>query len=58
MTACFNGHKDIVRLLLDHLDIIDLNAGDSNGETAFMIACHYGHKDVSNCSWTIPKELS
>ena len=46
MTACFNGHKDIVRLLLDHLDIIDLNAKDCTGMTALMQACFNGHKDV------------
>ena len=46
MWACENGHKDIVKLLLDHSERIELNARDNDGKTAFMIACKEGHKNV------------
>ena len=47
MMACNNGHKDVVKLLLDHPDPkIDLNARDYHGQTAYMAACYNGHKDV------------
>ena len=46
MWACYNGHKDVVKLLLDHSEGIDLNARDRWGKTAFMIACQRGRKDV------------
>ena len=45
--ACQNGHKDVVKLLLDHEEArIDLNAKDYTGSTAFIYACENGHKDV------------
>ena len=44
MVACYEGHKDIVELLLNYSKrSIDLNAKDDNGATAFSIACHSGH---------------
>ena len=46
MLACQKGHKDVVKLLLDHSDKIELNARDGNGVTAIMFACKRGHKDV------------
>ena len=51
MLTCKNGHKDVVKLLLDYLDkVIELNTGDNNGWTRtwtrFMTACKNGHKDV------------
>ena len=46
MWACRNGHKDVVKLLLDNSERIDLNARTNNGKTAFMWACYKGHKDV------------
>ena len=47
MLACYNGHTDVVQLLLDHSDPnIDLNTRGDNGFTAFTIACYKGHKDV------------
>ena len=46
MWACFNGHKDVVKLLLDNSERIELNAIANNGGTAFMWACKKGHKDV------------
>ena len=47
MWACYNGHKDVVQLFLDHSDSnIELNARDNDGWTAFMFACYCGHKDV------------
>ena len=44
--ACYNGHKDVVKLLLDHSEGIDLNTKDRWRKTAFMEACRNGHKDV------------
>ena len=41
MWACKNGHKDVVKLLLDNL-----NARNVFGTTAFMQAWFNGHKDV------------
>ena len=39
MLACSKGHKDVVRLLLEHPSSnIDLNARANNGATALMIA--------------------
>ena len=46
MWACYNGHKDVVQLLLDHSEKIELNARSNNGNTAFTCACLNGHKDV------------
>ena len=47
MAACYNGHKDVVQLLLNLPDkTIELNARTNNGTTAFMAACHNAHKDV------------
>ena len=43
--ACFNGHKDVVQLLLKYIRI-ELNARDNGGTTAFTWACKNGHKDV------------
>ena len=48
MIACENGHKDVVKLLLDNSERhIDLNASNNGGWTAFMIACENRHKDVA-----------
>ena len=42
-----NWHTDMVQLFLKHTDWnIDLNAGDNNRMTVFMIACENGHTDV------------
>ena len=47
MYACYWGHKDVVKLLLDHSDEkIDFDAQDVNGWTAFMQACQGGHTIV------------
>ena len=46
MWACYNGHKDVVKLFLEHSDRIELNIKDGYGKTPFMWACFYGHKDV------------
>ena len=46
MWACKNGHKDVVKLLLDYSERIDLNARNVFGTTAFMQAWYNGHKDV------------
>ena len=44
--ACAIGHKDVVKLLLDHSESnIDLNA-TINGWPAFMAACYHGDTDV------------
>ena len=47
MLACNHGHKDVVKLLLDHKDSnIELNARSNRGTTPLMIACLNGHNDV------------
>ena len=46
MLACMNGHKDVVKLLLDQSERIELNARDHFETTAFMWACQYGNKNV------------
>merc|ERR1712062_396219 len=48
MWACLNGHKDVVKLLMDHSanKSIQMNARDQDGMTAFMHACKNGRKDV------------
>ena len=47
MHACYNGHRDIVQLLLDNSERnIDLNARDDVGWTPFLLACKYGHRNV------------
>ena len=42
----YNGHKNVVKLLLDSSDRIDMNARSNYGCTAFMYACQCGYKDV------------
>ena len=47
MWTCRCGHKDVVQLLLDNSEKnIDLNARDTLGRTAFMIACENGRKGI------------
>ena len=46
MEACLRGRKDVVQLLLDHSEIIDLNAKDNHGLTTLMIACFNGDKEI------------
>ena len=36
MIACYKGHKDVVKLLLDHSDRIELNARGNDEGTALM----------------------
>ena len=57
MAACYNGHKDVVQLLLNYPDrTIDLNARTNNGTTAFMAACHNAHKDVVQLLLNYPEK--
>ena len=52
MLACSRGHKDVVKLLLDHLDPrIDLNVRSG------MIACMDGHKDVVKLLLDSPERI-
>merc|ERR1711983_181660 len=44
--ACKSGKTEIVKLLLEHEEIEDINATDQSGGTAFMCACLNGHKDI------------
>ena len=46
--ACDNGHKDVVKLILDHprCQNIRINAKDQQGNTALMLANSRGHNDV------------
>ena len=48
MLACFNGHKDINKIILDYSDStsIDMNARCKGGLTVFIGACIYGREDV------------
>ena len=47
MWACRNGHTSVVQLFLNHSEqIIELNASNFYGNTAFMDACTSGHKGV------------
>ena len=45
MMACENGHKDVVKLLLDH-PYSDFNAKDDSGRTAFMMAFEREDKNM------------
>ena len=38
--------KDTVQLLLDNSGTIELNTRNNVGETALMLACHDGQKDI------------
>ena len=47
MLACREGHKDVVKYLLEYSDSnIELNARDNDGRTAFKLACRAANKDV------------
>ena len=48
MYACVGGHKDVVKILLDHPrnQNIEINAKDQLGKTALMHARFFGHTDV------------
>ena len=47
MNACYFGHKDVVKILLEQSGgNIDFNARNDIGWTAFIFACNLGHKDV------------
>ena len=47
MLACYNGHRDVIKILIDHSqENIDFNARNDIRWTAFMYACNKGHKDV------------
>ena len=47
MHACYNGHRDIVQLLLINSEMdTDFNARSDAGVTALMFACIKGHADV------------
>ena len=47
MKACHHGHKDVVKLLLDHSERIDLNATDDIGFTALRWAYALRHQDIA-----------
>ena len=49
MLAYSKGHKDVVKLLIDHLGCtnIDLNARSNMGFTALLLACEEGHNNVA-----------
>ncbi|CBY33540.1 unnamed protein product, partial [Oikopleura dioica] len=44
MEAAYNGHEDIVTLLINHG--VDINAKSSTGNTALMYACCRGHETI------------
>ena len=45
LTACQNGHKEVVSLLLADMKF-NVNKPTDDGFTPFMIACFNGHKEV------------
>ena len=45
ITACQDGHFDIVQLLLQHKDIL-VNQARNDGVTSLMSACQNGHFDI------------
>ena len=49
MEACINGHEDIVKSFLDYSQSIDidLNAKDSEGHSALILAVNNGHLAVT-----------
>ena len=59
MMACEKGHKDVVKILLDHprSQAIDLNFVDFK-RTPFMMACEKGHKDVVEILLDHPRSQS
>ena len=42
--ACQQGHKDIVKMLLDKQ--ADINIQSVEGYAPLRMACHQGHKDI------------
>ena len=49
MHACWRRHFDMVRALLNHMDV-DVNVQDKNGRTALMFAsCHDTWKQFVLC---------
>merc|ERR1712049_56310 len=46
--ACQNGETKVVQFLLEHCNPEEsgLNVKDEYEQTAFMVACNFGHKDV------------
>ena len=46
MFASKEGHKEVVKLLLEKKPEIDVNIEDKSGDTAFIFACMKGHTDV------------
>ena len=45
LTACHNGHKDVVKMLLDKQ--ADVNIQNVRGTTPLCIAIHKGHEEIS-----------
>ena len=43
--ACYNGHTEIVTLLLED-SRIDVNKGDNDGTTGFIYACSNGQREI------------
>ena len=48
LEACKSGETKVVQLLLERCNSEEsgLNIKDEYGNTAFMVACYFGHKDV------------
>ena len=58
MTACKDGRRDVVQMIIDRLGpSIELNARNNGGDTAFMMACSNGHKG-SQCSQNYPEVVA
>ena len=52
MFACQNGHKDVVKLLLENSDI-EVNVIGNEGWTVSMIVAVKDTKILFNCLWII-----
>ncbi|CAF0779059.1 unnamed protein product [Didymodactylos carnosus] len=44
--ACQDGNIDLVRQLLEVINLEQINCRESNGSTALHAACYYGHYDI------------
>lgn len=46
MLAIWNGHRNVVQVLLQESFIIELNAANKDGDTALRIACIDGRREI------------
>ncbi|KAF8886851.1 ankyrin repeat-containing domain protein, partial [Gymnopilus junonius] len=56
-SACFDGHEEVVRLLLTYEDI-DVNAVDLEDHTPLMIASTKGHEAIVKLLWSVRSDYA